>query len=402
MRILHVIPGLTRERGGPSAVVQALARHQAQAGHTVAVLCTDQGRRSGEQRVVLTEAVDVDCLPVRGPDRFAFAPGFAAAVRTRLRQSDIVHLHSLFNHPSHVTLREMARADMPCVVRPCGHLHRYSLWRSRWRKRAYLAVWGSMVRRACRAWHYTSTQEAAESWPWDDSPRFVVPNGIEPAQFLEDREAARALIRTTWPALGQAPYVLFLGRIHPKKRLDLLLHAFLASAPPAWKLVVAGPDECGLWHTLSARYLAGPAAAARVVRLGTVSGAEKAALLGGARLFALPSEHENFGIAALEALAAGTPVLLSPHVDLAVQVVEAGFGTTAPLDVAAWESALARELADPRVPEELSARARHWVQTQYAWDQIAQRLVERYQWVRAGCPAEPAGVGIALAEVARS
>src|SRR5207245_24431 len=98
-------------------------------------------------------------------------------------------------------------------------------------------------------------------------------------------------------------------------RLDLLLQAFLAGAPREFKLVVAGPDECDLWPTLAARFLK-PSLAARVVRAGTVTGRAKIALLAAARLFALPSEHENFGNAALEALAAGTPVLLSPHVDL--------------------------------------------------------------------------------------
>src|SRR5205823_3603659 len=119
---------------------------------------------------------------------------------------------------------------------------------------------------------------------------------------------------------------LFLGRLHPKKRVDFLLEAFLDAAPQECKLVIAGPDECSLWKPLAARFLSDTAAARRVLRMGTVSGKDKVALLAGAALFALPSEHENFGIAALEALAAGTPVLLSPHVDLAESVLAADLG----------------------------------------------------------------------------
>jgi glycosyltransferase involved in cell wall biosynthesis len=377
MRILHIIPGLTYERGGPSSVLQALVRHQAGAGHDVAVLTTDQGARFGETPVKLAEGVAVQCLRVHGPDRLAYAPGFAAAARTQLRSSDVVHLHSLFTHPIHAALRQVLSAGLPAVLRPCGHLHRYSLGRSALRKWAYLACWGRMVRQACSTWHYTSENESAESWPWDASPRFVLSNGIEPDDFALDREAARGLVRRAWPVLGDAPYVLFLGRLHPKKRLDLLLEAFLAGAPPAFKLVVAGPDECGLWKVLAGRFRTG--GAGRVVRLGTVGGREKTALLAAARLFALPSEHENFGIAALEALAAGTPVLLSPQVDFAQAALEAGLGRTIPLEAAAWRDALADLLQGADAPGGLTDRAREWVRRHYSWDRITHDLLGHYR-----------------------
>lgn len=384
MRIVHVIPGLTRERGGPTTVVQALVRHQVEAGHRVAVLATDQGARSGEQPVALHPGVDVEWTRVCGPDRVAYAPGFARAVRNRLRGCDVAHLHSVFTYPIHSALREAMACGIPVVLRPCGHLHRYSLQKSRWPKRAYLAVCGRMLRNACTAWHYTSKQEAAESWPWDASPRFVLPNGIEPDDFAIDRSEARDIVRKSWPGLKDAPYVLFLGRLHPKKRLDLLLEAFLGGAPHAYKLVVAGPDASNLWKPLAARFLRESCTAQRVVRIGTVDGADKVALLAGARLFALPSEHENFGIAALEALAAGTPVLLSPHVDLAEAALTSQVGHVAPLRVSEWRESLATILADDHPCEANPERTRRWVRDNYAWSGIAGSLLRHYEWITAG------------------
>jgi glycosyltransferase involved in cell wall biosynthesis len=370
-------------------VVQALVHYQAESGHRVTVLTTDQGARNGEQPVELSAAVTVERFSVHGPDRIAYAPRFTRVVKERLRASDVVHVHSVFLYPVHVALREALAAGVPVVLRPCGHLHRYSLRRSRWRKRLYLALWGGMVRRACSAWHYTSENEAAESWPWDSSPRFVLPNGVEPAAYALDPGEAREALRRHWPELRDSPYVLFLGRLHPKKRLDLLLAAFLAGAPGPFKLVVAGPDECSLWGPLAARFLRDPAAAGRVLRIEMVSGARKAALLAGASLFALPSEHENFGVAALEALAAGTPVLLSPHVDLADAVVAAGLGETVPLEVGAWTEQLAALLGNTGGLSEAAERRRRWVKEQYSWSQIARKLVQRYRWVMAGCPTGP-------------
>ncbi len=377
MRIIHVIPGFTYERGGPTATVQALARCQAAAGHTVGVLTTDQGARHGEHFAELAPGVEVERLAVRGPDRLAYAPGFAAAIRRRLRGADVVHAHSIFTHPIHVTLREAAAAGVPLVLKPCGLLHPYSLRRSRWIKRGYLALWGRRARRACSLWHYTSEQEAAESWPPPPKPTLVLPNGIELADFALSRDAALAHVNRTWPRLEGRPYVLFLSRLHAKKRLDLLLDAFLAGAPPEYRLVVAGPDEQGLWQPLAASRLP-PPLDRRVLRVGSVAGRDKAALLAGADLFALPSEHENFGIAALEALAARTPVLLSPHVDLAPAVERAGLGWTAPLTVAAWGERLAALLTADGPLRRRADLPWHWVGQHYSWTALAARLERHY------------------------
>jgi glycosyltransferase involved in cell wall biosynthesis len=378
MRILHVIPGLTRERGGPTAVVQALARHQAAAGHDVIVLTTDQGARNGEHAAELAPAVRLERHCVRGPDRLAYAPGFRAAVRGHVHGCDVVHVHSIFTYPVHVALQEAFAAGRPVVLRPCGLLHPYGLRRSRWVKRGYLALWGDMVRRACSVWHYTSDQEAAASWP-RSGRHFVLPNGVEAAEFAIDRTAARHCVWDRWPQLEQRPFVLFLGRLHGKKRLGLLVESFLAGAPESHRLVVAGPDEEGIWPPLRQRLLAEPAAARRVHYVGGVAGGEKAALLAGADLFALPSEHENFGIAALEALAAGTPVLLSPHVDLVKAVEAVGCAFVAPVAASAWAARLADLLARPERLAALAEPARAWAAERYSWAGLTADLLQQYQ-----------------------
>ena len=188
----------------------------------------------------MPDSVSVERLPVLGPDRVAYAPAFAHALRARLRTTDVVHVHSIFTYPVHAALREARAAGVPAVLRPCGQLHGYSLRRGRLQKRIYLALCGRKMRNACSAWHFTSEREACESWPWDDSSRFVVPNGIEPSEYATDCSETGTEVARSSSAVGDSPYVFFLGRLHRKKRLDVLLEAFLSRS-------ASGIQTCRSW-----------------------------------------------------------------------------------------------------------------------------------------------------------
>ena len=112
---------------------------------------------------------------------------------------------------------------------------------------------------------------------------------------------------------------------------------------------------------------------------GFVSGEHKQLLLQGANLFVLPSHHENFGLAVLEALAAGTPVLVSDRVALSAQVARHRLGRVVPLEVPALREGL-RDLLENRPPENL----REWVASRYSWEVNAASLIELYTSILAG------------------
>ena len=116
--------------------------------------------------------------------------------------------------------------------------------------------------------------------------------------------------------------------------------------------------------------------------IGFVKGSEKALLLQGADLFALTSFSENFGIAALEALAAGTPTLLSTEVALSRTVAEHDLGYVTELEVNDIARHLSEALTDLEALQDMGSAARDYVEQNFQWSHVVQQLIRNYTAIR--------------------
>jgi glycosyltransferase involved in cell wall biosynthesis len=197
----------------------------------------------------------------------------------------------------------------------------------------------------------------------------VVPNGIDPVR-QGDAAAGRARVAAD-------RYILAVGTIEPRKDLPLLVDAFdhLAETRDDVTLVGAGQDGWG-----SDAFTAAVARAHhgdRVVRTGWVDDRARADLLAGARIFAYPSKYEGFGLAPLEAMAAGTPVVAT-RAGALPEVLGDGARLVAPGDIDDLSTALDSLLDDADERERLigAGRARA---DKYSWDACAQGIVNLYQ-----------------------
>ena len=221
------------------------------------------------------------------------------------------------------------------------------------------------------ALHFVSKPEEVEAADLHLAVRgAVVPHGITMAEMIPE---ARWKLRRKYGVCGNRKIVLFLGRIHAKKGVDLLIHALTALPSPRPVLLIAGegPEQKAL------EFLAGKLGIAADCRwLGFVEGELKNLCLQGADLFALTSHHENFGMAALEALAAGAPVLVSPQVGLAPLIERARLGTIAPLRVAAIAQAMAEALKCDYPSLRIARRA--FAQEEFSWKTNAGGLENLY------------------------
>jgi len=386
MKLLHVVPTYVPayRHGGPVVSVHGLCRSLAERGHQVTVFTTDV-HGSGRLDVPLGAPVDRDGVetlyfPVGSPRRLYRSPAMGRALGARMKEFDLVHLHSIFLWPTSAAARVAGRAGVPYLLAPRGMLVR-ELFTERGRLRKTL--WLSLVERRtierAAALHVTTRLEAREAERFGlDLPRIeIVPNGIDLELFRSPLPAAED------PAIRQltgdgVPYVLALGRLSWKKGIDRLIRAWplLRDRTRETLLVVAGPDDEGYRPELED--LAGTMGVIDRVRfLGPVHGADKVALLAGALALALPSRSENFANVVLEALAAGTPVVVTREVGLADTVDEAGAGLVVPGDPRSLARALEKLAREPELRETLG-RAGCALAERFAWPRIARAMEEVY------------------------
>ncbi len=130
----------------------------------------------------------------------------------------------------------------------------------------------------------------------------------------------------------------------------------------------------------------------RVIFTGMLRGADRLIALADADLFVLPSYQENFGVVVIEALAAGTPVVISDQVNIHPQVSRAQMGGVVPTEIEPLAAEIDRWLADEAMRSGAAERGRAFVQERYAWDKIAQRWVQCYDRIVSGRSREEAGL----------
>jgi glycosyltransferase involved in cell wall biosynthesis len=353
--------------------VQALQRQ----GVAVDVFTTDA---NGSARLPpeVTASGDFEGVPVRyfrrdWPSQPMGSRRLAQALRAAVPACDVVHIHGLWNRVVWAGAREARRAGVPYVVSPRGMLERAALAHHRWLKRWGWALVERRTVRDAALLHATSERELETLREMAPSSRVaLVPNGID----LDSSDAVTSDARRELGLTGSGPLVVFLGRLHPIKRVDLLVDAFTRARArrPDAQLVIAGPDETGMRTALTSR---GRDAADGTIWMGEVDRLRTRALLAAASALVMCSDSESFGMSVVEAMNAGVPVVVTrtcPWSD--VERHGAGFWVEQRADDIA--DALVRIFERPDLAHEMGARGRALVATRYRWDVVAQSLAARY------------------------
>jgi glycosyltransferase involved in cell wall biosynthesis len=332
MRLLHVVRTLDPEKGGPSESVRMFVHAHQRAGNEVEVATLD-GKTDGPVGDAYEGLVGCKvhaCGPAK-PNYF-YSLRLDEWLRANYQRFDGVIVNGVWQYHG-VAVRRTIAGRKPYVVFAHGMLDPYFKDRYPLKHIKKLVYWLLQERRTlnrAQAVCFTSEEEkrvAAKGFPFRNFRRAVVPYGTMGPSG--DPKTLKETFLNVWSPLRGREYLLFLGRIHPKKGCDLLLEAFARAAKPGMYLVMAGPDEGGWGQELRAQ-AERLGIADRVIWTGMLRGDTKWGAFYGAEAFILPSHQENFGIAVADALACGVIPLISDKVNIAPDVAadEAGLMDT--------------------------------------------------------------------------
>ena len=343
MKILRAIHTVNPALGGPIESVKQSSALLSRRGHDVEIISLD----APDDPWVRESPVPVHAL---GPGRggYGYAPRFSDWIKQRHADYDAVIVHGIWQYSSFGVWRALRGTATPYFVFPHGML-------DPWFKRTYplkhikkLLYWPWAEYRVLRdaaAVLFTSEEErrlARESFSLYRCKEVVVNYGTAAPADLEN---ARESFFAAFPDLRGRRFFLFLGRLHEKKGCDLLIQAFAAlqNSSERIQLVIAGPcaDDGYLRHL---QQLAA-AGNGMISFPGMLTGDVKWGALSAAEAFVLPSHQENFGIAVVEALACGTPVLISNKVNIWREIEGDAAGYVENDDLAGTVNLLKRWLA---------------------------------------------------------
>ncbi len=396
MRLLNVIRSVDPVKGGPVEGLRQSIIATAPQGHSRDVLTLDSPQDAWVRDFPAT-------MHALGPvsTNYGHTSAIVPWLRENARHFDAVIVHGLWQFHGLAVRRVLHGGPVPYFVFPHGML-------DPWFKREYPLKhakkwlywpWAEYrVLRDAAAVLFTADEEARLApqsfWLYRARPA-VVGYGV----VLDDaaRQSSADRFLHDWPAARGKRIVLFLGRLHPKKGCDLLIEAFaqVAADDASLHLVMAGPDDrSGLRAGLEA--LASRLGVAdRITWTGMLTGDAKWSALQAAEVFALPSHQENFGIAVVEALAVGVPVLISDKVNIWREIVEAGAGhadsDTVPGTVATLRRWLALSAAGRAA---MKVRAVACYQQNFHMATAAQRLVDTIAPFTRARPVRQPGAGL--------
>jgi glycosyltransferase involved in cell wall biosynthesis len=378
MRILNIC-AYTWAIGGPARIIYDHSTVALKQGHEVTILSPASPHDkiypapAGAQVVVCQRTTPIS----------NFFPEFSISLwqylKAHIHEYDVVHCHGIWHFGSVAPF--LFKNNVPKAVTIHGLLDHWALSQGLWKKQIFSFLFQKRFLRKANLIQINNRDEQADLLKYlgHQHPNVaIIPNGMQLDELAN--LPAKGVFRTGFN-LPQVPkIVLFMGRLNIKKGLDLLLPAFqnyAAQYPNDALLVIAGPDDG--YQAQTEQFIKTNGLENSIKMVGMLTGEQKKAALADATIFALPSYSEGFSIAALEAMTAGVPALVSNRIGFDGTVAQFEAAHEAPLTVAGVQEGLEKLLQTPEYAQKLSQNAQKMVWELYDIDKVATRLLTEFK-----------------------
>jgi glycosyltransferase involved in cell wall biosynthesis len=381
MNILIVIPSLGSIYGGPSKSVVELAQAIGNLGTNVDIVTTNANGSTTLDVPLHTwiseKSYRIRYFPYWNLFDYKFSLSLTEWLFRHVAEYDLVHTNAIFSYPVLPAYWACQWHKVPYIVTPHGMLEPWALSYKAGKKRFYYSLFEQPALERANAIQMLASSEAERIKSLKlKAPTAIVPNGIHRQDFetLPDSE----LFYQTCPETRNKQLILFLGRVDPKKGLDLLATAFakVHSQFQDTHLIVAGPDNIGFLPTAQ-NYFTEAGCREAVTFTGMLTGSLKYSALAAATLYVAPSYSEGFSVSVLEAMASGLPCIITTGCNFP-EAAAAQAAQVVNIDANEIALALMQCLSNSQQAKEMGQRARQLIFKNYTWDCIATKMIEVY------------------------
>jgi glycosyltransferase involved in cell wall biosynthesis len=379
LRILHYVPAVRLEQGG---VVRSILDW-----------CTIFAARGHEMSLVVYQSKDLprDWLdPKPGKPRAYLIPepmpplkllGRRAMrlIDELLKNIDILHLHGPWLDGNRQIANLARKRGIPYLISTHGMLDDWSMTQRSFKKRAYMSLFGQQILDSAAMVHCTAEAELTQACKWFSNPRRVILPYLVNLSPFEKLPGPNLALEKLPAGAPDKPRLLFLSRLHEQKGVDILIRAagLLRDAAVPFVALLAGSGdpiyEASLHALVEELNLQDC-----VLFLGLLTGTQKISLYCVADIFVLPTQHENFGLVLIEAMACGIPVVTTKGTDIWNEIQSAG-AVIADSTPESFAEQIKKLLNDPTDRAARGAQGREWVFANLAVEPLSQQYESLYR-----------------------
>ncbi|MGK7925423.1 MAG: glycosyltransferase [Spirulina sp.] len=387
IKSLHIIPSINPLGGGSNLAAIEIVRALRKAGVDAEIATThDFDKSIVESRS--GEIQEFQNIPVRFFSRlftnfkplveFAISLDYTKWLEQNINNYQIVHIHSFFSYLCTRGAMTARKHKIDYLITPHGQLDSWVINQKRWKKNIYSFLWERNNLDRATAIHCTTANEIDNVREYGlSTPTFTVPLGV--AQIADNPEAKNTIRQRFGQIKNSTPIILFLARLHPKKRVDFLIQVLSQLKDRCeFHLLIAGTGKTSYVEYLK-HQVAEFKLQENVTFVGFVQGEAKDLLLQGSDIFVLPSYGENFGIAVAEAMSAGLAIAITPEVQISSDLHNQDVGFVIPGETEIWVETIKKLLESEEMRQNMGNRGKIFAASRYQWETTGEQLASIYQ-----------------------
>ena len=381
MKILVVVPALGSVYGGPSKSVVELTQALGNRGIDIDLVTTNaNGSDSLDVPLncwIAKEFYRIQYFPYWAIKDYKISFSLTKWLWNNVKNYDLVHTNAIFSYAILPAYWACQKDRVPYIVTPRGMLEPWALSYKAWKKRFYYRLLEKPALNRANAIQMLASTEAKRTESLNlKAPFTIVPNGIHRQDF--EPLVSPELFYQKFPETKNKQLIIFLGRIDPKKGLDLLANAMgkIHDQFSQAHLVIAGPDNIGFLNTAK-NYFSEAGCLDKVTFTGILTGRLKYSALSAAEIYVAPSYSEGFSMSVLEGMASGLSCVITTGCNFP-EAAELNAAYEVDIDADKIANALTKCLQNSQEAKAMGERARKLILEQYTWDSIATKLIDVY------------------------